>query len=481
MDMLDPKTRRKKILKRAFLYTLMTGSVIVLVIVGLFSVLGFTVDEDTGQAKQGGLMQFRSVPEAATVVLDRKTLTDKTPSKSNVSSDSTHDVTIKKALYREWRKASSVRTGELVWLNALLVPRELKTSEVFAFSELAQIVPSPDKKWLLALEKNTEPVMKLVDIRDEKKPRVTPFSLPTSLIIDPKPTDTYELAEWDFGTRYILLKRSTEGQVVWYRLDRTDSNAVRNLTTVSGINLSDVHFTGTSGSIFYGLNEGAIRKVNINQKTISDPIGHNVESYMLYKENWLVYKEKTPIKQRILFKKDDAKPISILQTTDVALPLKVTQAEYFNDTYIVMTKGNFIEIIQNPEARKNIYFKATLPFVPEWVYFSNNGQFVVAQTGHQLFTYNLERKESFRFSFSQSTTPYNRPTPLKWLDDFRLWSDQDGKLTMIDFDGTNEQPLSTVLPGYGVTLSSNNKQLFSIGQNAVTKKSVLQSSRMILE
>lgn len=480
MHMLDPKTRRKRIFKRALLYIIMTSAVIGLVVLGMFTVLGFTVDEKTGTAQQGGLIQFRSFPDGANVTLNNQKLATKTPTKSNAKV-ADYDVAIKKPLYRQWRKKTDIRQGELLWLNALLVPTTLSTTEIMSFSELAQAVPSPDKKWLVVLEKNTQPSVKLIDLRDEKKPVQRVFSVPASFFLNPKPTDIYEVTEWDFGARYMLLKRINEGQTQWYRLDRTNPQNVINLSQIAGIPMSDVRFTGTSGNAFYALSEASIRLINSSQKTVSDPIGSNITQFILYKENIVSYLEKTAVTQKAIYKKGNDKPLTIATSSDMTQPLVIAQSEYFNDTYIGVVRGVNLEIIQNPESRKNVYFKTRLPFTPQWLYWSNNGQFLVAQAGNQLFTYNLERKQSFRFDMPNSELAYSRLLHSQWLDDFRLWNDNGGKLTMFDFDGTNPQPLSTVTPGYGVTLSSNGERLFTISINETTKKPVLQSSVMVLE
>ena len=71
--------------------------------------------------------------------------------------------------------------------------------------------------------------------------------------------------------------------------------------------------------------------------------------------------------------------------------------------------------------------------------------------------------------------------PLKWLDDYYLWSDAGDRLRLVEFDGQNERDITSVARGYDVSLSPTGHSLFSIGKNAVTGAYSLQISPLIID
>ncbi|MCY1533000.1 hypothetical protein D9M68_683050 [compost metagenome] len=68
---------------------------------------------------------------------------------------------------------------------------------------------------------------------------------------------------------------------------------------------------------------------------------------------------------------------------------------------------------------------------------------------------------------------------LRWLDDFYVWSDRANKLTLREYDGSNEHDMGAVASGFDATFSQNNKYLYSIGKTDSGYQ--LQRIQMILQ
>ena len=170
------KQRQRDLAKRTLTYTAMTASVILLVVVSLFLVLGYSVDQK-GKPEQGGLVQFRSFPAGASVGIDGAKQSFTTNDKKNASAGY-HNVTMELKQYRGWVKNFNLGSGELLWLNALLIPKNIATDGVQAFEQLASTKIAPNKKWIAIVEKPNEAKLKLVDVDDEKKPKTTELAIP---------------------------------------------------------------------------------------------------------------------------------------------------------------------------------------------------------------------------------------------------------------------------------------------------------------
>lgn len=476
------RSKRRDIAQRILTYVIMTASVFVAVGVCLFLILGYSVDEKTGKAEQGGLIQYRTFPDNARVTLDGRQLNASTPTKTN-SSAGEHAVSMKLDKYRDWNKKFTLDKAELLWLNALLVPKSISTTEAVAFDAVASMSSSPNKKWIAVIENANEPVLKIIDIRDEKKPKSMTITIPSEVAKAKADTDRFEISEWDFGSKFLLVKQTSGQTTEWLRIDTTDEKKSSNITQRFGLELSQVHFSGNSGNVFYALAEGgSLRKLNLSEETISSPVAEDVREFKLYKNDHIVYVAQNSEKQKVGIYKEGVKKPTIVKEFKKLEPVHAAIADYYADMYLVIGDGENAEIYKNPLQEKLLQKFGTFSLDQgiNWVYFSNNGQFIVAQNGIHLSSYNLERKESHTYAIPGATN-YTSSKHLKWLDDFHLWSDTGGVLTLFEFDGSNSEAIGDVTPGHEVTLSANGKRLFSVGANTVTNKPMIQSSVMVLE
>ena len=477
--MYKPRKRRNDIIVRVLTYIIMTVAVAVLALLCLFIVLGYSIDKKTGQAEQGGLIQYRSFPDGASIFLDGQKQNFNTPGKTTADATE-HSVNIMKDDYRNWNKNFTLNRGELLWLNARLVPSSITTNEVAQFESISQVIASPDKKWIAVLEKANDPLLKIIDIRDEKKPKIISLKIPVEL--SKSPAATFSVSEWDFGSRYLIVKSTSGAATEWLRLDRSDETNVKDITNLSKLSFSELHFTGNSGENFFGLENGNLRKLSLNQPLNSRLIASNVREFRLYGENKLALVTQKNNQEFVSVYRDGDKTPSLVETFPQASDLvHVALTSFFGDDYVAVSHNQKVKLIKNPfDDKPKTMTTLTVGAGMQWVYFSENGQFLITQTGLSIKGYNLERNHEIQFVIP-GEGPYTRQDRLEWLDGFRFWSDIGGTLRMFEFDGTNAEVINSVSPGYDVTLSDNGKRLFSVGLNATTKKPVLQSSVMVIE
>jgi hypothetical protein len=240
-----------------------------------------------------------------------------------------------------------------------------------------------------------------------------------------------------------------------------------------------MHFSGNSGNIFFALSDGAIHKINIDSDTVSEPLVSSVTDFDMYSSDTVVFSAVDGDERIIGTHKDDDKKSKIARTLKGVGPLsRVASSSYFGDEYLALSNGSEIEIIKNPKDSTKVFANFVLKAPVQWLQFSSNGRFVVAQHGAELATYDLEYGTTKHITLAAAQPPTK---PAEWLDGYHLWSTYNNQVEMIDFDGSNQQIITDALPGYDVTLSSNGKQLFSIGRNKTTQKPMLQSSRMVIE
>ncbi|MEO5499618.1 MAG: WD40 repeat domain-containing protein [Candidatus Saccharimonadales bacterium] len=472
----SPKKRK---LVLFFTYGVMTMAVALISAVCIFLVLGYRFDFKNGDVEQGALLQFRSFPSGATINLDNETLSFVTPGKRNISLGQ-HNVTMGLDGYEFWKKTFSVKASELRWLNyARLVPKEIKTTDVKEFAAIAGLLPSPDKKWMILSPVAEKPEFTLVDIRDEDKPAFASLNLPAGSYTQKEGhPHKFSLVEWDFGARYVLVKHEIGDVSEYLRIDRTDADSTVNISNVLGLKLTDIHFSGTSGAVFYALENGAIRRLDSNSGTISQPIVRDVSAFEVFKTETLSY-VKQPINDRVGVGIVVNGKASRVATYDNSLPIFVDVNEYFNDYYFAIARGTQVELYKDPESRNREKLKTTTsPTALAWTQFSNNGRFVVAGNGSQFTTYDIETNVVTDVNLPGTVAS---PTePLQWLDDYYMVSTADNSLRITEFDGANQHVITPSVSGFPVTLNGNGKLMYSLGKTQ-SGAFVLQSSRMTIE
>lgn len=473
-------SKRKKIALRFFSYGVMTLATVIFSFICILLILGYQFDLQKGTVEQGGLIQFRSFPSSATIRLDERTLSFKTPGKENVPVGA-HSVVMSKSGYHDWLKSFPIKAGELRWLNyGRLIPTTIQTQPIRSFDALTASLPSPNRDWFALQASTAEPSLTIADIQD--RDNVTFEQLPIPESVRALPADnapsTFTLKEWDFGARYILVQRNYADQVEFIRLDRTNAGNARNITTQFKLPISDIHFSGTSGNVFYGLVAGDIRKFDLQAGTISEPLATNVNQFMLYKSDVIAYSATREDKFTAGVIIDNK--ATVVKSYDTTTPLHVDISEYFDNYYLAIARGEKTEVIKDPVdyagAKRKPFATTTLAEGATWVKFSSSGRFVVTGNGNHYVTRDLETAETFTTALSGTSQDLNRP--LQWLDDYYLVSDAESSVRIAEFDGTNQHIIAPSAPGYKVTLSDDGEYLYSI----VKKETgyTLQASRLVL-
>ena len=473
------KSPRKRKLMLYFTYGIMTMAVVLISVLCIFLVLGYRFDPKSGDLEQGALLQFRSFPEGAAIVLDNETLPFVTPGKRSVDAGK-HTVTMRRSGYDTWSKTFSVKASELRWLNyPRLVPKDIRTTSVTELPTLTGAIPSPDKKWFIIQPSSDKPEFTLADIRGDGQPVLSQLILPVSSYTQKaSQPHAFSLVEWDFGARYVLIKHTVGDVVEYIRLDRTDIENTVNIKSKLGVVFQDIHFSGTSGSVFYALENNIIRRLDSNAGTISQPIVKDVESFRLFKTKTIAY-VKLPVDNVVgvgVVVDDEAVRVA---TYDSTAPVYVDINEYFNDYYLAIGRGTAITVYKDPElSKRKVYASVKSASALSWLRFGNSGRFVVAGTGSQFTSYDLETKE--KFDVNLPGTSADATKPLQWLDDFYLVSSADNDLRITEFDGANQHVIAPSIPGVPVTLDESGRFLYSLTKSQ-TGAVLLQRSAMTTE
>ncbi|HMR72637.1 MAG TPA: PEGA domain-containing protein [Candidatus Saccharibacteria bacterium] len=464
-------------------YIAMTLAVVAISTICILLVLGYRFDFASNQVERGALLQFSSYPSGATITLNSEKLSFTTPGKQDVRA-AAHTVSFSKTGYRAWSKQLTTRAGEVRWLNyARLVPTTVQTDTVKEFASLADEQISPDRNWLLVLPDAEKPIFTLVDLRDPKAVKYSELTIPIDAITNVEGSaHRFKIVEWNLGSKYVLIQHSYgEGQREYIRLDRSDTTDVVNLSTKLGVTLSDIHFS--SATVFYGVENGNLRRFDLGNGSLSEPLATSVTSMRLYGEKTIALVSHKDSQYTVGAFIDDR--LHTVATYDDTVGVLAEVTRYFSDYYIAIARGASFELVKNPNktAGHGLEKVVTLTYPGDikWLDISSSGRHVIAGQGTQFLTYDLELEERTDTNLPNlNAETVNIGQPPQWLDGFVLVSTADNKLRMVDFDGDNQQIVTDALAGFQVSLSNDNKLLYSFSkmQSGTIR---LQASKMTID
>lgn len=482
-------TKRNIPIKQILVYIIMTLAVLVVVTLITLFMLGFRFDINKGNLEQYAFLQFGSSPSGATVSIDGNVAGLNTPTKKSVPAGK-HNVEISRDGYQTWRKSVDVKAGTIIWLNyALLVPKKLTVEAVSSYESLYSSLASPKGDYMLVEKQSNLAVFNLVDISSNAI-KQSSLTIPANLYSEALTigiNHTFNMIKWDDGGRYVLINHIYNDKNEWLVLDTQNVNLSKNITRVFDLPISAINFSGTSGNIFYSLDSNDIRRLDLAAGTISAPLISNVTSFDVYNDTKVITYvgvNSNNANEKVLgiYRDGDEKP-SVIRNVDSQISnLHIATARYFNANYIAISEGKKVNILSgsypNTTSSSTNIMKVIASFEVakdiDNLSFSPSGEYVFIKSGAFFASYDLEYQK-----FTSSSIEGNGASSLiKWLDDYYIWSDRDGKLTIREFDGENVYLINEVLSGQDATLTSNGRYLYSF--NKIDAKYQLQRVRMIL-
>lgn len=478
----------KVLVKRIVVYAVMTLSVVAIVSsIVLFVLLGYRFDSDNGKIEQYAMLQFNSDPAGASVAVDGAYLSNLTPSKVTLKSGS-HAVTMEKTGYETWSKTVDIKAGALGWLNyALLVPTVLTVEPIIDYAAAAESLASPDGHYILVESRSDLAEFELANIGSETV-KSTKLIIPTTIYSNSKVVGVlhnFHIEKWDEASRYVLIKHSYDANNEWLVLDTQDMSQTKNITRSFDFVPSSVDFAGTSGNTFFALGSGEIRKIDLIADTISLPVVSDVIRFHTTTSNIIVYVATgAEANQQIvgLYRDGDDSPrvVQTITKTD-GLAVNATATQYFNDHYIAIADGKKVQILSGSYpgvAGDTTSLKLFAEFMADEnvanLSFSPTGEYVLAQSGANFASYDLEY-QSLSTSIIKGS---GSAVSLRWLNDNYLWSDRDGSLTIREFDGYNVHSISPIAQGQAAAITGNGRYIYSIVKTATGYQ--LQRVKMVV-
>jgi hypothetical protein len=465
-------SKRRQLIQRIVVYSLMSIAVVALVIVLVFVMLGYQLDQANGKIEQGGLVQFDSLPNGADITIDGANFGTQTASKTTMTSGQ-HFITMEKSGYKTWQKSIDVVPGSVLWLTyARLIPKDLPPTNVATYPSLSSTASSPDDKWMAAVEDAVTPTIRLADL-SQSPIKFSELALPGGSYTHPSDgkTQSFSLVTWDPGSRYLLVKHTyDDAKMEWLVVDTQDVSQTKNVTALLDIDASSIVFSGNNSSILYAQIGTDVRKIDLDAATLSRPLVSNVAEFSLFNNTSIAYTtllDPVTKMRTVGYYQDGAAQAYPIRSynDDGQAPLHIAIGTYFGQTYVAINYGDTLTVLDGnlPQGSASPPLShvssATLPGGAQYLTIMNDGRFVVAQNGSIYQVYDIELKKTTTTTL-KGTSPVTKQ--LSWLDNYMVWSDRDSMVRLYEFDGANQNDIMPVTPGFSVTLSPDSKYIYGM-------------------
>lgn len=470
--MYHPPSKRKQIIQRIIIYSLMSLTVVGLVSVLIFIMLGYQFNRTEGRIEQGGLVQFDSRPTGGTVTIDGASFGTRTPSKTTLTAGQ-HFVTMERKGYKTWQKSVNVVAGSVLWLNyTRFIPNELTPASVTEFANVSSTAVSPDSKWMVVKDNPADALIYLVDISGDTIKRTT-LELPSDSFSPAAAgkSHAFSFVKWEPDSRYVMVKHTYDDtKVEWLVVDTQDVSRTKNVTKLLNIDASKLIFSGNNPYILYAQIGTDVRRIDLGSATMSRPLASNVSEFSIYEDSTIVFTtllDSETKKRSVGYYDEGSDKVRIIRSysDDGVASLHVAIGEYFNEYYFAVAYGEKVDILKgdfsNPAAAKQVD-SMVVAGGAQFFTISTDGRFVIAQTGDTYTVHDLELKKTTKTQLKGVSPVVDQ---LKWLDTYTVWSDRDGMVRLYEFDGANQHNIMNVIPGFNVTLNPNAKYLYGINKS----------------
>lgn len=478
-------SKRRRLIIRTVVSTVMTMSVLLVATVLLFIMLGYRFNKQQGAFQQGGLVQFITTPVGARVTVGEAKLANVTPSKITMI-PGTYPVTMERKGYGTWRKTVEIKAGSILWLNsARLVPNDLKTTKIVNYPTIGAVEFSPAGKYAAVLQDATKPTITLLEI-DRTTAKPTELALPETAYSKGE-SHQFSFGDWGPAERYLTMRHTFDGRSEWLVVDTKELAKSHSIPPVGETYPVKVDYDPRSNtSLFVLYSDGALRTYQTQSHELSEPLLNAVQSFSFVNNQHVLYVTKptngvTTVGYQTLGK---ATPRTISSYTTNE-PVAATAARYYEKYNLATSLGANITIVSlsslpNSDSTETLHSKQIaslhLPQPATKLETHAGGRFITALQSTTQTVYDLELQK-------QSDVPVQKATPplkeLNWFDDYNFYSTSGGMLRFYEFDGSNQHDITSVVEGMPAMFSDNNKYLYTVAKTESGYQ--IQATTMILE
>lgn len=443
--------------------TIMVVAVVFTVILLTFIAMGYNLNKD-GELGQSGLVQIRSLPTGATIAIDGDTILAKTNT-SRLLSAGEHTIKLTRDGYDSWEKTITSEPGRLLKMEYARLFYQDRTPEQVAEmgGEVEFFVSAPNRDFVIVVLKNNNKWI-YYDLRGDGTEK-TELDL-TEIMKDLTPI---EIA-WDQNSDKVLVKTLHKNETEWLVINVKNVTNSVNLTKEFAMNFTDVQFATDNGDKLYALENGNLRAIATNEKTVSQVMASDVKKYAFANSD-LLYLTNA---RKLALYQTDSDDIEVAQFGEADGLINIEMSEYIGQKYLTMTVGKTMKVYRGGYPTENdklsemeLILDKEIGFEPATLKERTEGELLVAKDDKKIAVFNAENSILYSYELENSN--------MFMVDDYLFGTIVDGKLFVRDFDGTNKREITSASSNAFIT--KNGKWLYYLntkdGKTALIREKII--------
>lgn len=468
--------RRKRAIKVAITEGLMVFAIAALVIATTLFAVGYNVNPNNDWSiERTGLVQIQTLPTGANVMIDGNSLFGWTNlSRSMVEGE--HEIAISKDGYEDWKKNISVVAGLYYRLDyARLFLKERYDEKLLDFSRKLSFSFSKDGSLLLAMPTGSSK-WEVYKLDNEV---LTHEVLDVSGILPNAKSDVRVLG-WSGNNQRLMIY--ADGEYILLDLKKPEMSL--NISEKFGFNLTDFRFLNDSASEIFVLESGNLRKIDVDGRKISEIFVKNVSSFSNLKSDLIYVADNDGDGKKELGMLKNGEKVGIevdlyeeKEGSDGSLEknkpevLKASLGEYYGDFYVsfVSNDGNWrilraddLSKFENKSDFEVILSSELNNFENSIVGVRGDGELIIAKNPEQMRIFDIETGKVKDIQITETTG---------WLNDFMLFENENGILSVMDFDKENVHIISDDVLLHGeIKISRNNKWIYYFSKEGMLSR-----------
>ena len=476
MDFLDPQKKKMRSIELMVGYLLVGVLILLGTVVLLYQAYGFGLDKN-GHIIQNGLIFVSSNPSPSAIYVNGE-------QKGNTNARlilpaGQYTLQLKKPLYRTWQRGFNVEGASVEHFDyPILIPTTPITKVIATYSSQPRLsMESPDRRWLMVQQPDSPANFDNYDLNNPKNlPAVVslpPLLIPAAI----NDLNSLKLVQWSNDNRHIVLKYNSGSNVHFLLLDRqTPANSI-DLNSTLAISPTNIVLIDNAYDQYYiyTSTNATLLKASLQNPVPTAVIDH-VLSFTSYGTNLVLYASdlNAPSGEALIRLHDGTKDY-LLSNVPIGEHYLLSLSQYNGSWFYAIGSSteNKVYIYKNPE--QYLQDQPDQPLVqinvlriinPNFISFSSNSQIITVENGPQFAVYDAENDKTYSYTMNGAfDSPQLHAT---WIDGYHMSIVSEGKMNLMDYDGTNLQPLEDSSPNFPAYFDKNFKIIYSLAPNSQT-------------
>lgn len=444
--------KKRQNLKVIISEAIMVISVVAMVAVLALLVSGYWINSDLEIERQG-MVQVNSYPTGADIQIDGESNWLFRTDASKVLKSGTHTISLSKAGYDQWSKEINISEGLLYRLRyPRLFLQERTPEKVYTINSSALSTVSPNYNKILVID--TADTWQLIELNSNS---LTTQTIDMSNVFSANTTIKDIL--WSGDSNHVLAYINIDGLPQWVMVDLKKPAGSINLTTEFNSTFSQVKIIDNSANNILVVKDGNLHKIDIARKQISAVLIKNIIDFD-HLDDHIIFSARSEQGQNYIATLDGDQINHIADTQDAA---QVALGEFYDEKYYAVLSNSTVSAYKL-SSDEEIFSHTIDPSLSDLAV-KGEGSVVTVTSGSHIVAVDMESSKD-KIEWDAETINYH------WLNDFMFYSIKDGELKVYDYDGLNARSLADGVSSSSTVTISNNKWLYYIKDNALTREKI---------